>query len=462
MTSKSILFSKEVEALYKTMAIPLIATLFNTGVITFILFHQINLSILIAWFSVNIIIVLFRFWTYYRYHWSSKKIESTDLAYKYYLIGVVSSALVWGSSAYYLFPTSMTHAMILVFIIGGMVAGAISSSSYRPELYILYNVIVLSPYTIYFLTQHEDMYFIMGITLILFSIMLIISSRRFHLNFVESIMLQFQQQELLEHLKHEKLHTEELNQHLIKEMIDKEATQAHLLQALNEAEQAAKAKDAFFATMSHELRTPLNAVIGFSQILLKRTELPESLTTYMEKILLSGNRLLDLVNTILDFSKMRSGKIELHISSVALEDLFKELSIITEPLLYKKEIRLNYPKNCPNFIEADRKMLYQILLNLLSNAIKFSPPQSTITLSYELKEEHLFSVCDKGEGIASEHQQTIFDPFTQIKAISSEQQGTGLGLAIVKEMVQAHGGEIWVESTLGSGSCFYVALPCKS
>jgi signal transduction histidine kinase len=299
-----------------------------------------------------------------------------------------------------------------------------------------------------------------GTALALFSIMMILSSKKFHTNFSEVVILQLQQEDLVRNLEDEQHYTRQLNENLLQEILEKEKYQTELITALEEARQAAIAKDAFFATMSHELRTPLNAIIGFSQILTKRSDTSKEFSTYIEKILISGKHLLDLVNTILDFSKMKAGKMELNQSIFMLSDLFRDVAIMSEPLANKRLITIQFPMVEMESIKADQKMIQQILINLLSNAIKFSPEHSTITLTYCRNENHLFSICDQGSGIASEYLESIFDPFTQIEnSTQNAIKGTGLGLAIVKEMVQAHGGHIWVESKLAEGSCFYFTLP---
>jgi signal transduction histidine kinase len=212
--------------------------------------------------------------------------------------------------------------------------------------------------------------------------------------------------------------------------------------------------------MSHELRTPLNSIIGFSQILSRKKELPDNILTYIEKIFFSGRHLLDLVNTILDFSKLKSGKMEPHFAEFSLKDLFYEISIMCEPLAQKETIDLHYPTFEFETIMADRKMLYQVFLNILSNAIKFSPQNDRIKCTYEHTDVHLFTICDHGPGISSEMYEKIFEPFMQIDNIDGlNSQGTGLGLSIVKEMIEIHNGKIWVESILGKGSCFYISLP---
>lgn len=457
------IFSKEVEALYRALPIALVATLFNAIIIAFILKDQVSYDALSLWIVLNFIILVFRAVSYLRFR-SSIHQNTLMFAYRIYMTGIIASGIVWGSSILYLLPSSPTHEMLLIIIVGGMVAGGVGSSSYRPESYVFYNLLVITPYALHFmLDKTNEASWMVGTALVLFSVMMTLSSKKFHANFVEVSLLQLQQQELVHHLEEEQHYTQHLNENLLQEMIEKEKYQTELISALEEARQAAVAKDAFFATMSHELRTPLNSIIGFSQILMKRNDTPKEFSTYMEKILISGKHLLDLVNTILDFSKMKAGKMELSRSTFTLSEIFRDVSVIGEPLANKHHISLNFPVFTTESMNGDRKMIQQILINILSNAIKFSPEYSSITITYECNNSHLFSICDQGSGIGPEYLETIFDPFTQIEnSTQNAIKGTGLGLAIVKEMVQAHQGKIWVTSTLGKGSCFYFSIPFEN
>jgi signal transduction histidine kinase len=454
------IFSKEVDALYSALPIPLVATLFNSIIIAFILKNQISFNALSVWIILNLLILLFRSVSYLRFR-SSIRPDVLIFAYRIYMIGIIASGIVWGTSVFYLLPDSPIHEMLLFIIVGGMVAGGVGSSSYRPESYVFYNLLVITPFALHFMLDkvHEDSWMV-GTALALFSVMMILSSKKFHANFSEVISLQLQQEDLIRNLEDEQHYTKQLNENLLQEILEKEKYQTELINALKESHQAAIAKDAFFATMSHELRTPLNAIIGFSQILTKRSDTSKEFSTYIEKILISGKHLLDLVNTILDFSKMKAGKMELNQSTFKLSDLFRDVAIMSEPLANKRLITIQFPIVETESMKADQKMIQQILINLLSNAIKFSPEHSTITLTYCCNENHFFSICDQGSGIKPEHLESIFDPFTQIEnSTQNAIKGTGLGLAIVKEMVQAHGGHIWVESKVDEGSCFYFTLP---
>ena len=225
---------------------------------------------------------------------------------------------------------------------------------------------------------------------------------------------------------------------------------------------AEKATSAFLATMSHELRTPLNAVIGFSDILMRKTNVSlESMQSYIEKINISGRHLLGLVNNILDFSKIESKKMELNKKIYNLENIINETVTLVETALEHKKIQLKKEgfASCEIFVDA--QLFKQLLLNILSNAVKFTPEYKTITLRYkEEKNMQIISICDEGVGMNSEQLATIFEPFAQIKEHKNEAiQGTGLGLVISQKIAELHQGKIEVTSQPEKGSCFSIYIP---
>ncbi|MBE0492167.1 MAG: PAS domain-containing sensor histidine kinase [Sulfurospirillum sp.] len=231
----------------------------------------------------------------------------------------------------------------------------------------------------------------------------------------------------------------------------------NLIKAQKEAQAAERAKSAFLATMSHELRTPLNAVIGFSQILMKKTDMPqESMKNYIEKIYTSGKHLLELVNNILDFSKIEDGKMEIHPAKIDLESFMTNTRTLVETAANKKNISITQENFTGKTLVADEQLIRQVLLNLLSNSIKFTPQGKKITLTCKENEaEVIISVCDEGPGLSSEQLEKLFKPFSQIKEHQNEAiKGTGLGLAISQKIMDLHHGFIKVQSELGKGSCF--------
>ena len=225
---------------------------------------------------------------------------------------------------------------------------------------------------------------------------------------------------------------------------------------------AENAKSAFLATMSHELRTPLNAVIGFSQIILAKSDLTvEAIKSFIEKINLSGRHLLNIVNDILDFTKIESHKMEIHRSQIDLNDLVNDVFILVETAALKKRLRVQKKDIVNKKIYGDTQLLKQVLINLLSNAIKFTPEDKRVAVIYKEIDNHdVIAVCDEGIGLSQEQMKIIFEPFSQIREHQSEAiKGTGLGLAISQKIIQMHNGKMEVKSQIGKGSCFLVYLP---
>jgi len=235
-----------------------------------------------------------------------------------------------------------------------------------------------------------------------------------------------------------------------------------LNQAVKDAHAAERTKSRFLANMSHELRTPLNAIIGFSQILQRKGNLSQKDANYVEKIGISGQNLLALVNSILDFSKIEEGEMDFNPSDVNLKLLFEEILILFETNLNEKHITVSmFECTEDQHIFADKQLLKQAIINILSNAVKFTDKGGEIRLTYEMKDSlHTFSICDTGQGISKEDIKTLFEPFKQGEsAQKNAAKGTGLGLAITKSIIKdLHKGDIWVESKLNEGTCFYFSL----
>lgn len=238
-----------------------------------------------------------------------------------------------------------------------------------------------------------------------------------------------------------------------------------LAEAKNLADKANQAKTIFLANMSHDIRTPLNAIIGFTQIIRESEfykNIPDDLQTSIENIELSGKNLLELINNILDLSKIEAGKMELNIENINLVILVQSIYSINLSLAERKEIQFKYSldRTIPEFLKLDRTKVNQILMNLLSNAIKFTPNKKSVYLKvYRLENKLVLEVIDEGIGIPSDKLDSIFDAYEQSdRKIVSNFGGTGLGLNIVKKIVELMQGTLVVESELGKGSTFRVSL----
>ena len=228
---------------------------------------------------------------------------------------------------------------------------------------------------------------------------------------------------------------------------------------------ANRAKSEFLSIISHELRTPLTGILGFSGVL--QEEIFGSLNTkqkkYVDCINSSGKHLLELINDLLDFTKIEAGKEELNLENVGLDEVGQACLSLFEERCLQRGLQLSMAKD-PDVSTciADRRRLKQILVNLLSNAVKFTDSGS-ITLKIEKTTDEIqFSVIDTGIGIALTDQESIFNPFYQVDSgLNRKYEGTGLGLALSRKLAQLHKGDITLESELGRGSCFTLHLPME-
>ena len=239
---------------------------------------------------------------------------------------------------------------------------------------------------------------------------------------------------------------------------------AALVQATREVEAASRNKSEFLANMSHELRTPLNAIIGFSDVLRERMfgELNDKQADYVEDIAVSGRHLLDLINEVLDLSKVEAGRMELERTEFDLADMIGSALAFVRERAARGGVRLTMDTPADlGTIVADERKIRQVLLNLLSNAVKFVPEGGSVTVSGRREgDEVQVAVHDTGIGIAPEDQAKVFDEFQQVgKTTARPSEGTGLGLTLAKRFVELHGGRIWLVSELGHGSTFTFAIP---
>lgn len=226
--------------------------------------------------------------------------------------------------------------------------------------------------------------------------------------------------------------------------------------------EADKVKNEFLANISHELRTPLNAIIGFSEVLANGFygKLNEKQADFVSDINMSGIHLLEMINEILDISKIEANAMTLHKSVFPVSQAVSEVVNVVKSLADKKSI--NIKKDFSEIsICADFQKIKQILYNLLSNAIKFSPEKSKIHITAQKKQNSfLIKVKDNGIGIDKKDQEKIFEKFVQLEnAYTKKESSTGLGLTITKQLVEMHGGTIEVQSASGKGATFVVSIP---
>jgi len=260
-----------------------------------------------------------------------------------------------------------------------------------------------------------------------------------------------------EELKNNKVRLEKL---VKKRTKDLEKTNRELKKSKEEADSANKAKSEFLSRMSHEIRTPLNAVLGYSQILLGKNYLEPEDQDSVKGISTSGSHLLELIDEVLDMSKIEANLMEINASDFDLNELLKSISIIFAPRCANKNLLL-FVDNLKEeyFVRSDQTKLRQILINLMGNAVKFTD-DGFVSLKVSVSKANLFrfEIADSGPGIPKKDHKNIFDPFRQSDE-GIKKSGTGLGLAISQKHARLLGGDLIVESELGKGAKFILTIP---
>ena len=250
---------------------------------------------------------------------------------------------------------------------------------------------------------------------------------------------------------------------VVQDVHQRKLTEEALIAAREDAERANQAKSDFLSSMSHELRTPMNAIIGFAQMLEYDSDLNPDQKDDVHEIIKAGRHLLELINQVLDLSKIEAGHIDLSLEPVGVARLVEDCRQLIQPQAAARRIVIDLDVPTETAVRADRVRLKQVLLNLLSNAVKYNREGGHIRLSVQpiAVERFRIMVTDTGAGIAPKHIGELFQPFKRLEAEHSEIEGTGIGLSITKQLVEMMGGEVGVDSQVGVGSTFWIELPTE-
>ncbi|MFN2508337.1 MAG: ATP-binding protein, partial [Chthoniobacterales bacterium] len=244
-----------------------------------------------------------------------------------------------------------------------------------------------------------------------------------------------------------------------RDVTERKSIAVALQKAKDQADRANRAKSEFLSRMSHELRTPMNAILGFAQ-LLELDELSENQRDAVSHILRGGRHLLELINEVLDISRIEAGHLSLSLEPIEIGETVQETLDLVQTLAAERKVRINSTP-CPTcYVLADRQRLKQVMINLVSNAIKYNRLEGSVSIACEKSETHArIRISDTGVGVPAEKLEQLFTPFERLGAEQSAIEGTGLGLTVAKRLVEAMDGKIGVECGAGAGSTFWIELP---
>jgi len=410
--------------LYQATRVSAIGILVNVIILSLVQWEVVAALNIIGWSLVMLMIVIARYIFYRIYLLQQEDRNQSEVFwYKLFRLGALSTALGWGLGVYFLFPyEDVVRQGFIVFIYAGISAGSITSLSFDKKISFSYLFLMLVPLSVQFYFTGGFLGVMMCIIVIAYMLVLFSSVSRFNRQFIDNVMLAV------------------------------------------EAKQANAAKSEFLSSMSHELRTPMNAILSLSKLMLIDTEhnsLSDNHKNNLNEIIHASNHLLELINEVLDLSKIESSNFDLSLTNEKLGNIFAECQALIEPMLQTNSVILITDElDMDAVVVTDRMKLKQVLLNLLSNAIKYNRQGGTVYVeSKEENDQIKIKIRDTGIGLSEEQLQRLFVPFDRLGVENSEVEGTGIGLVIVKNLVEKMHGTISCESVVNTGSTFCISLP---
>lgn len=505
---------EQVRQLYKMAPVGLVATALNSVLVFFVMQDQIPKAVLAPWLGCIFLITVLRGFIIFKFRGNKLTSVAAQAQAKWFLAGVGAIGVAWGSLAFYpLSEISIAHQVFLVFVLGGMAAGASSTFSTVKHVYAAFSVPALTPLALHFILLNDPFHYAMAAMTALFGFLLWrISLHNYGINRT-SLLLRYENIQVIESLKEANEHVQGLNAQLRSEVESRLAAEADLrehqeqlekvveertadLRRINEqlkveiegrkqyeqalreskerleaaqrnAEAANVAKGEFLANMSHEMRTPLAGVLGMIKLVLDM-EIGSEERQLLEMAKRSADSLLRIISDVLDFSRLEAGMMTFESNPFSVAEVVQSAVEVVSLTAAEKGLHLHWAVEdpVPDQVAGDQGRLRQVLVNLVGNAVKFTERgEVEVTVRMAPPDQAgrnfiLFTVRDSGIGIPPEQLERIFGRFTQVdSSLTRRHGGTGLGLALTRQIVENIGGSIWAESIVGKGSVFSFTFP---
>jgi len=427
-------YAEQVRLTYKPIKLSIIGTFLASVFFVAIQWDVISHSVLLSWLVAMTVLLSLHSFLAYRYFCANPDFNEAQRWGRYYVFSTLLAGFMWGTASILFFPESnfeqqMTVAFAMVIVCAG---GVITLSHIRGASYALIFPSML-PLIPLFLLEDTYLTSMFALIMLVIFVFLLFSAYYFNASSQENISLRLT-------------------------AIENEQS---LILAKQEIEKASQVKSEFISSMSHELRTPMTVILGYAQVLECEKSLDEKTQKSAKEILRAGYHLLDLINEVLDLSKIESGHIQLDLEPITLSEIITECFSLIEPLAEKQGIKVKKNKIEQQHVYADRTRVKQVLINLLSNAIKYNKEEGEIGVEVIPVDDTYvrITVFDTGPGVAKERLDELFQPFNRLDVESKNIEGTGIGLTISRNLVEMMGGRIGVESELGKGSRFWFELP---
>ena len=488
------ILTEQVRQLYALAPIGIVATIVNSLLTFFIMKDVLRYSLLVPWLAAILIITILRGVLFVRFRRVELDPATARVWANRFLAGLVAIGAAWGSIGFLPFTElSLAHQVFVAFVLGGMAAGASSTFATVRNAYAAFSLPALVPLALHFFLMNDSFHYAMAAMTALFGLLLWrISKHNYAVNRM-SLLLRFENREIIESLQRAKEAVEGLNAQLMAEIdaklnaeaelrshhehlesvvkertADLVAANQQLAAAKDAAEAASMAKSAFVANMSHEMRTPLAGVLGMIRLVLEM-EIGDEERKLLEMAKRSADSLLRIISDVLEFSRLEAGMMSFEEKIFSITDVVKTAVEVVSLHVLEKGLHLSWKveDSVPEQVKGDDGRLRQVLVNLLGNSVKFTE-HGQVEVTVRLLDDPaaagrrfiLFSIRDTGEGIPADQIEKIFGKFTQLdSSLTRRYGGTGIGLALTREIVEKMGGRIWAESSVGVGSTFYFTLP---